>query len=415
MSSAPQDPLHQLIRERMTGLPVMEHDPADGLPLQVVGFGPDEVIEATEAMVETFVTMGARVRRFEAAFASWVGCRQAVMVNSGSSANLLLWTSLVAAGRLRPGDEVLVPAVGWSTTLFPVIQAGLCAVMVDVEPRGLCMDPAAAAKAMGPRTKAAFPVHLLGATAEIEPLRELGLLVAEDACSGHGAEQGGHRAGGLGIAGAFSFFFSHHITTVEGGIVVTDDAELADCMRSMRAHGWIRERSDAAALAAAHPHVDPRFLFVTPGFNLRPTEMAAAFGLHQLPRLDGFVQRRRANHQHWCRLVQQAGLPLTVFPEQAGTVHAGFAFPMQIAADAPYTRAELLAFLEARRIATRPISGSNLARQPAFASLAATRIPHPLPVADAVHERGFFVGNSHAFGPGHGELLVRSLQEFHHG
>jgi CDP-6-deoxy-D-xylo-4-hexulose-3-dehydrase len=414
MSSSP-DPLHRLIRERMAGLPVMEHDPARGLPLQVVGFGPEEVIEATEAMVGTFVTMGARVRRFEAAFAAWAGCAHAVMVNSGSSANLLAWTGLVASGRLRPGDEVLVPAVGWSTTLFPIVQAGLTAVIVDVEPDTLCMDPEAAARAMGPRTRAAFPVHTLGAPAQLEPLEALGLLVAEDACSGYGATIGGRRVGGLSELGTFSFFFSHQITTVEGGMVVTDDPALADCMRSLRAHGWIRERSDAAAIAAAHPEIDPRFLFVTPGYNLRPTEMAAGFGLHQLERLDGFIQRRRANHEHWCRLIRDAGLPLQVFPEQPGTEHGGFAFPMLLARDAPYGRAELMAFLESRKIATRPISGSNLARQPAFTSLPGTRVPHPLPVSDAVHERGLFVGNSHAFGPQHGELLVGALSEFHHG
>ncbi len=413
--TTPTDPLHRLIRERMAGLPVTEHDPAKGMPLQVVGFGPEEVIEATEVMVTTWVTMGQRTRRFEAAFAAWAGCEHAVMVNSGSSANLLLWAALVAAGRLQPGDEVIVPAVGWSTTLFPVVQAGLAAVMVDVEPHTLCMDPGAAAAAMGPRTHAAFPVHTLGAPARLAPLEDLGLLVTEDACSGYGATSAGRRVGGLSEAGTFSFFFSHQITTVEGGMVVTNDAALADCMRSMRAHGWIRERSDAAALAAAHPEIDPRFLFVTPGFNLRPTEMAAAFGLHQLPRLDGFIARRRANHRHWCQLVQDAGLPLTVFPEQPGTTHGGFSFPLQVAADAPYPRAELMAFLEERKIATRPISGSNLARQPAFAGLPNTRTPFPMPVADAVHERGFFVGNSHAFGKAHGELLVRSLQEFHDG
>jgi CDP-6-deoxy-D-xylo-4-hexulose-3-dehydrase len=409
------DPLHQLIRERMAGLPVIDHDPAEGIPLQVVGFGAEEVIEATEAMVTTWVTMGGRTRRFEAAFAAWAGCEHAVMVNSGSSANLLLWAALVADGRLQPGDEVLVPAVGWSTTLFPVIQAGLTAVMVDVDPHTLCMDPAAAAAAMGPRTRAAFPVHTLGAPAPLAALEELGLLVLEDACSGYGATTGGRRVGGLGAAGSFSFFFSHQITTVEGGMVVSDDAALADVMRSMRAHGWIRERSDAEALAAAHPTIDPRFLFVTPGFNLRPTEMAAGFGLHQLPRLDDFIARRRDNHRHWCQLIQDADLPLTVFPEQPGTTHGGFSFPLQIAADAPYPRAELMAFLERRKIATRPISGSNLARQPAFAGLPNTRTPFPMPVADAVHERGLFVGNSHAFGPAHGELLLRSLQEFHDG
>jgi CDP-6-deoxy-D-xylo-4-hexulose-3-dehydrase len=258
-------------------------------------------------------------------------------------------------------------------------------------------------------------VHTLGAPAPLSPLEELGLLVLEDACSGYGATTDGRRVGALGSAGSFSFFFSHQITTVEGGMVVTHDHALADVMRSMRAHGWIRERSDAAALAAAHPSIDPRFLFVTPGFNLRPTEMAAGFGLHQLSRLDGFIARRRENHRSWCQLIQDAGLPLTVFPEQPGTTHGGFAFPMLIAPDAPYDRGSLMAFLEARRIATRPISGSNLARQPAFELLGNTRIPAPMPVADAVHERGFFVGNSHAFGPAHGELLVRTLQEFHDG
>lgn len=415
MSSAQVDPLHQLIRERMTGLPVMEHDPADGLPLQVVGFGPEEVIDAAEAMIGTYVTMGERVRTFEAQFASWAGCDTGVMINSGSSANLLLFSALVACGRLLPGDEVLVPAVGWSTTLFPIVQAGLVAVMVDVDPATLCLCPQAAARAAGPHTRAAFPVHLLGATAAIQPLHDLGLMVLEDACGAHGAELGGQRVGSLGLAGTFSFFFSHHITTVEGGMVVTGDSALADCMRSQRAHGWIRERTDAAGLAATHADIDPRFLFVTPGYNLRPTEMAAAFGLQQLARLDGFVARRRANHALWCELISAAELPLRVFPEAPGTLHAGFAFPMLVEADAPYERADLMRFLETRRIATRPISGSNLARQPAFSLLPSTRIPHPLPVADTVHERGFFVGNSHAFGPAHGELLVRSLQEFHHG
>ena len=335
------------------------------------------------------------------------------MVNSGSSANLLLFSALVASGRLQPGDEVLVPAVGWSTTLFPVIQAGLVAVMVDVDPTTLCLCPEAAARAVSPRTRAALPVHLLGAAAEIEPLHDLGLLVLEDTCSAHGAERGGKRAGSLGLAGTYSFFFSHHVTTVEGGMVVTSDPDLADCLRSQRAHGWIRERSDADQLAAEHADLDPRFLFVTPGYNLRPTEMAAAFGIHQLARLDGFVGRRRANHADWCGLIRGAGLPLQVFPEAPDTLHSGFSFPMLIEPDASYARAALMRFLEERKIATRPISGSNLARQPAFAKLPRTRIPHPLHAADAVHERGFFVGNSHAFGPAHGQLLLGALQEFH--
>jgi len=411
----PPDPLHELVRQRMAGLPVLEHDPAQGMPLQVVGFGAEEVIEALDAMVTTYVTMGARVRAFEAAWARWLGVEHAVMVNSGSSANLLVWAALVSAGRLQPGDEVLVPAVGWSTTLFPVVQAGLRAALVDVEPHSLNMDPALALAAVGPHTRAAFPVHLLGCPAAVQPYLDRGLITPEDACGAHGAEIGGRRVGGIGQLGSFSFFFSHHLTTVEGGIVVTDDAELADCLRSLRAHGWIRERSDAQAQALAHPEIDPRFLFLTPGYNLRPTELAGAFGLHQLARLDGFVARRRANHLDFCARLQASELPLRVFPEPAGCLHSGFAFPMLLRDDAGCSRAALMAQLEARRIATRPISGSNLARQPAFTQLQGVRLAGPLPVADAVHERGLFVGNSHAFGPAHGDLLLDALTEFFHG
>ena len=406
--------LEPIIRHEMAAYPVQSHDPAQGLPLQVTTFGADEVLEALESMLSTYVTMGNKVRAFEAAWAKACHTRHGVMVNSGSSANLLLWAALVATGRLQPGDEVLVPAVGWSTTLFPVVQNGLTAVLVDVDPHTLCIDPAAARRAITPKTRAVFPVHLLGCPAPMHQLAELGLLVLEDACAAHGARWHGEPVGGLGHAGTFSFFFSHHITTMEGGILVTNDDELADAARSLRAHGWIREMQAAPELARAHPDTDPRFLFVTPGYNLRPTELAGAFGLHQLGRLPGFVARRRANHQAWCGLLQRSGLPLSVFPEPEGALHSGFAFPLLIHPDAPYPRRALLEALERRHIATRSISGGNLARQPATQRLSSVRVPHHLPVADAIHERGFFVGNSHAFDVRHGQMLLDALTEFHH-
>lgn len=392
----------------MAGFPVEEHDASEGLPLTVVGFGAEEVLAATEVMLSTRVTMGARVRAFEAAWAARCGRAHGVMVNSGSSANLLMFAALVETGRLAPGDEVLVPAVGWSTSLFPVAQTGLVPVLVDVDPATLCIDPASARAARGPRTRAVLAVHLLGQPAPMEPFSDL--LVLEDACGAHGARVGARPIGGIGHAATFSFFFSHHISTVEGGIIVTDDARLADALRSLRAHGWVRERSDRAALAAASPEVDPRFLFVSAGYNLRPTEMQAAFGLVQIGRLDAWVERRRANHAAWCALL--AGIPhLRVFPEAPGTTHAGFAFPMIVSPDAPGGRAAFSAVLEAHRIDTRPISGSNLARQPAIRHVPA-RSPVPLPESDAVHERGIFVGNSHAFGPAHGRLLSRAVREW---
>jgi len=411
--------LAALLRAELEGYPVERHDPADGMPLQVVSFGVEEVEEALDTLLSTWVTMGEKVSRFEEAWSTYCGederALQSVMVNSGSSANLLIWSALVESGRLERGDEVLVPAVGWSTTLFPITQAGLKAVLVDVDPATLCLDVAAARAAMGTRTRAACVVHLLGAAGPVSELEELGLLVVEDACAAHGARRDGRRVGSLGSAASFSFFFSHHITTIEGGACVTEDVELADTMRSMRAHGWVREMHSREAHVQAHPDIDPRFLFVTPGFNLRPTEIAGAFGIHQIRRLPAFVAQRRANHAQWCAALAAEVSWLRVFPEAARTEHAGFAFPLVVEENAPVDRATLMAGLEEAGIATRPISGSNLARQPAVAGLQGVRVAGALPVADGVHERGFFVGNSHAFREAHGRSLIERIKEVARG
>ncbi len=408
MTPADRETLARIVRAEMADVPVEQHDASLGMPLTVVGFGAEEVLAALDCMLTTRVTMGAEVRAFEQEWAAWCGRSQAVMVNSGSSANLLMLEGMIEIGRLRPGDEVLVPAVGWSTTLFPIVQAGLVPVIVDVDPRSLCMSPGAATAARTARTRAAMPVHLLGQAADCG---YDDLIVLEDACAAHGARIGGRRVGSIGAAAAFSFFFSHHISTIEGGVLVTDDAVLADAMRSLRAHGWVRERSDREEWVDRFPEIDPRFLFVSAGYNVRPTDLAGAFGRVQLRRLDAWVAQRRQNHAEWCAAL--ADVPgVSVFPEAAGTEHAGFAFAMVVEGD----RRPLMRALEAVGIETRPISGGNLVRQPAFNRLlergAEVRIAGPLHVADAVHERGFFVGNSHAFGREHGRRLAEVVRGF---
>jgi CDP-4-dehydro-6-deoxyglucose reductase, E1 len=367
-----------------------------GLPLVVPGFGLAEVAAAVTCLLDGRLTMGAQVEAFEAEWAAFVGTRHCVMLNSGSSALLVLLSALVHSGRLRRGEEVLVPAVGWSTGLFAVAQAGLRPVLVDVSPDTLCLE--------GRFDRPVLAVHLLGQPARVEAP-----LWIEDACGAHGAALDGRRVGSLGVGGCFSFFYSHHLTTGEGGAITLSDPELADVARSLRAHGWVRERSDRAALEAASPAADPRFLFVSAGYNLRPGDPMAAFGRVQIARLAAFVAQRRDNHRAWCREVAALGLPLRVFPEARGTRHAGFAFPLLLDADAPLDRRALCARLEAQGIETRPISGGNLARQPAFAAVPGARVEGPLPVADAVHERGLFVGQSQAFGPAQGAALCRAL------
>ena len=370
--------------------------PSEGLPLAVSPIESEEIEAAIETLLSGWLTMGNKVKDFEAAWAESVGTRHAVCVNSGSSALLVMLTALIETGALSRGDEVIVPAVGWSTSLFTVAQAGLRPVLVDVGEDSLCLE--------GEWDRPVLAVHLLGC-----PSRATGPVVIEDACGAHGASIDGKTVGSIGVASAFSFFFSHHLSTIEGGMVNTDSEAIANAARSVRAHGWVRERSDRDDLIQKHSEIDPRFLFVSAGYNLRPTEITGAMGVCQVPRLAGHVDARRTNHARWCEAIEDLNLPLRVFPELPGTTHAAFAFPMLLDADAPMERAALCAALEEASVSTRPISGSNLARQPAFQKVPGARVEGATPVSDAVHERGFFVGQSHAFSDEHLGRLVDAM------
>ena len=275
------------------------------LPLTANLLGKEEISAAKAVLDSGFLTMGKLCERFEREFADYNGVDHAVMVNSGSSANLLALFALAnpllapaerAAG-FKPGDEVIVPALSWSTSIWPVLQVGAVPVFVDCDPETLQLTPAAVAEAISPKTVAILVVHVLGGACDVAEIgalaREKGLWLIEDTCESLGVEWDGRKVGSFGDIGTFSFYFSHHITTIEGGMVTTDNAQLADLLRSMRSHGWARSMSNAAEIAKQHPDIDPRFLFVTTGFNLRPTEINAAIGLEQLKRLDGFNARRR--------------------------------------------------------------------------------------------------------------------------
>ena len=371
---------------------------ADRLPLALPSFGAAEIEEALDALLSGWLTMGQRVFEFERKWADYIGTSDAIAVNSGSSALLVMLSAMIECGHLRRGQEVIVPAVGWSTSLFSVAQAGLHPVLMDVNPDTLSLS--------GEFQDPVLAIHMLGNPAQVSTP-----VLLEDSCGAHGAEIDGKKTGSVGHCGAFSFFFSHHITTGEGGAITTDDPQLADACRSIRAHGWVRERSDRQWWETEYAHLDPRFLFASVGYNLRMTEVSGAIGIHQVDRIEAFVQQRRKNHQEWCLMVNQLNLPIKVFPEAPNTRHAGFAFPMMLESSAPMTRAQLCAELEKRGIQTRPISGANLAIQPAFERVPNAKIRGDLTVATSVQERGFFVGQSHAFTSAHGELLCAALSD----
>jgi CDP-4-dehydro-6-deoxyglucose reductase, E1 len=392
--AAIKDELQRLVDEYFE---LSEPPPSDTCPLSVPLYGSAEVVAALGSLLDQNVTMGAQVRAFEVAFAEYVGSAHAVMVNSGSSANLLALAVLSSPGvhgALRPGDEVIVPAVTWATTVSPILQHGCVPVLVDISPRTLNLRPEDLQQALSRNTRAIMPVHLLGNPVDMDPLmdfaEEHSLWVVEDTCESLGSSVGNRMVGSIGHCGTYSFYFSHHITTIEGGMFVTNDDTLAELARSIRAHGWTRDMRSRADIEAANPWIDPRFLFVNLGYNLRPMEIQGDFGLVQLGRLDSFNAARRSNAAHLLERLAPLADELDFVTEQSGGRSTWFGFTVM--AKDGRTRRALSTHLEARGIATRPIVAGNLAIQPAFRDN-----PHrsvgPLAGATAVGERGLFIGN----------------------
>src|SRR5713226_693034 len=200
------------------------------IPLTIPTYGSEEVEEAIDSLLSTWVTMGSKVRKFEEAFAQYNGSKHAVMVNSGSSANLLalsVLTNSILPDHIKKGSEIITPAVTWATTVYPIANVGCTPVLVDVDPRTFNIIPEEIERAIGSKTRAIVPVHLLGSPCEIDSVKKIAeahdLYMVEDACESTGAEFQGKKVGSFGDMGTFSFFLSHHISTIEGGMIVTDD------------------------------------------------------------------------------------------------------------------------------------------------------------------------------------------------
>ncbi|WP_153557929.1 DegT/DnrJ/EryC1/StrS family aminotransferase [Roseimaritima sediminicola] len=373
-------------------------NPRYWFPLTLPTYGVDEISEAIECMVDFQTSMGQRTRQFEQAFANYVGAADAVMVNSGSSADLLLAYQLINPlnPRLQPGDEVLVPVVTWPTQVWSVAMAGLKVQLVDVDPTTLNVDLDDLRRRIGPRTKCFFAVHLMGNPCAMDAVRKLcneyGLLLIEDCCEALGAQHDGQHVGTFGLGGSYSFFFSHHMTTMEGGMVTCVDQHHADQLRVLRAHGWSRGLQNQATGAA---EIDSRYLFVNWGFNLRPTELQAAFGLHQLAKLDAMNARRRQLAARFEDYVAQRPALATPSVPAAGT-SSPFALPVMLSGDLAHRRGELTDYLEQQGIETRPVVAGNLARQPAAAILGDLD-PTAYRGADEIHQRGFYLGLNPAF------------------
>lgn len=388
------------------------------VPLSIPSYNWEEVCEVLESLLSGHVTMGRKVREFEIAFAEYIGVKHAIMVNSGSSANLVALSVLACRSlerRLEPGDEIIVPATLWSTTVFPVLQIGATPVFVDVEEKSFNLDPAQLRDAITPKTKAIIVVHLLGNPANMAAIKaiaeEFDLFVIEDACEAHGAMIQGKKVGSFGHLATFSFFFSHHISTIEGGLVLTDDDEFADLARSVRAHGWVREMAQRETIARRFPDIDDRFLFVVAGYNLRPTEIQGAFGIHQIRKLESYIDIRRTNASLWNKRLGDFSDCLTVSEEREGTRHVWFAFPVIVKPSAPFARADLVRFLERKNIETRPIMVGNMVEHPAMRLYSYKQVG-ALPHARYIAENGFLIGNHHGVGSEQRAYVIECMEAF---
>ncbi|MDP6084753.1 MAG: lipopolysaccharide biosynthesis protein RfbH [Nitrospinota bacterium] len=365
-----------------------------------------EMVNLVDSALEFRLTAGRFAERMERALADFFGAEEALLVNSGSSANLLMVATACQSGEadaLRPGDEILTPAATFPTTLAPILQNGLVPVLLDVEPGTYNINPDLIEPAATPRTRGLLVPHTLGNPCDMDRLVELcakhGWVLLEDCCDALGSEFNGKRVGTFGAMASLSFYPAHHITMGEGGAVVLNDERLSRPANSIRDWGrdcWCipgvsntcgkRFGWEFEDLPGGYDH---KYVFSRIGYNLKVTDMQAAVGLAQLAKAGDFIERRRRNF----RRLYEGLRGLTeylVLPEWSPKANPSwFAFPLTLREG--LERGPLIAFLEGRKIETRLLFAGNAARQPAFRG-EPIRVPFPLEVSDAVLERSFFVG-----------------------
>jgi CDP-6-deoxy-D-xylo-4-hexulose-3-dehydrase len=370
-------------------------------PLATTSWGNEEMAAMQSVIASGMFTMGKNVQAFERDFANYVGSQHCVMVNSGSSANLLMVAALFYTKnpklKLRRGDEVIVPAVSWSTTYFPLYQYGLKIKFVDIDLQTLNYDLVQLDHAVTDNTRMIVAVNLLGNPNDFGRITEIidgrQIVLMEDNCESMGARFNGRHAGTFGVMGSYSSFFSHHISTMEGGLIVTDDEELYHILLSLRAHGWTRNlpKNNLVCGEKSDDPFEESFRFVLPGYNVRPLELEGALGVQQIKRLPHMVEERRKNG----KLLQQA---LADHPDVLIQLEIGesswFGFSLVIRPQSKLTRRQLLIKLNELGFECRPIVAGNFAKNEVVKYFD-SEVHGTLKNADYIDRNGLFVGNHH--------------------
>ena len=355
----------------------------------------EEEIKAIYEVIESNrFTMGQKTKEYEKKFADYFGVKYAVMVNSGSSANLIAIAALFYSGKLKKGDEVIVPAVSWSTTYYPLHQYGLKLKFVDIDIDTLNIDIDQIEEAISEQTKAIFAVNLLGNPNDfiriIHICNKYNILFIEDNCEALGAKYDGKYTGTFGIIGTFSTFYSHHICTMEGGVAVTDDEELYHYMLSLRAHGWTRDLPKGSKI---YQKSDNEFYeswnFILPGYNLRPLEIEAAIGIKQIEKIDKIIETRRKNANYFIEMFKDNN-NISIQKEIGESSWFGFALILKN--EFKGKRDLIVKKLINNKIDVRPIVAGNFTKNPVIKYFDYETF-NILKNTSNIHKNGFFVGN----------------------
>jgi CDP-6-deoxy-D-xylo-4-hexulose-3-dehydrase len=344
---------------------------------------------------EILLTQSRNVAAFEEEWSDWLGCAHSVFVNSGASANLL---TMAALFHTRGPGEVIVPTLTWVSDIASVLQCGFTPVFVDIDPNTLGMDPAQVLLAITPNTRAVFLTHILGYNALnrelLEELQARGIPLIEDVCESHGATFEGGKLGTFGLMSNFSFYYAHHMTTVEGGMICTDDPDLYQTLRMLRSHGMVREATSKELQRLyydKHPDLNPDFIFAFPAYNVRSTELNAVLGRSQLKRLDANNALRRRNLQLFLDHLNPEKYR-TAF-ETTGSCNYAFTLVLKHP-DHEFCN-KVMAALRSHGVEFRrgTSGGGNQLRQPYLRDHPASKELERFPQVDHVHFFGFYIGN----------------------
>ncbi|MBT8155981.1 DegT/DnrJ/EryC1/StrS family aminotransferase [Epibacterium ulvae] len=336
------------------------------------------------------LTKAEMTAQFEAEFAEWMGCNHAVFVNSGSSANLLMIYAAKEAGRLR-NNKVIAPAVSWVTTVSPLMQLGFDVRLCDCDPGNLGLDlDHLEALCRDEAPSMLILVHVLGHANHLREIKSIceryDVVLLEDSCEALGSVVDGRKLGGHGLAGSFSFYYGHHISTIEGGMVVTDDAELHQVMLSLRSHGWSRDLAPQRQADLQQTHKIDEFrnlyTFYYAGFNLRSTDLQAYIGLQQLKKLDQICETRARNFETYAQL-----LPDFYSQSSNAELLSSFAYGTLVE-----NRMDVAGALKEEKIECRPLICGNIARHPFWVRAYGSQT---LPQADLIHDYGIYLPNHH--------------------